>query len=186
MISIKHRVNNITTLKNINPEFGIEVDVRAYKKELVLSHEPYLKGESFINFLEFYNHKILILNIKETGIEDEVINLTKKFLNNSEFFLLDIEIPYLVNKNGENKEHLSCRYSEYESIESVYSLDQNANYVWIDTFNNLPNINIQTINFFKTKKTCLVSPSRWGRDGDLDGVLQEFRKFNYEPNYLLA
>ena len=70
-----------------------------------MAHEPFKNGDSFEEYLEHYNHKLLVLNIKESGIEDLVIKKTKNMLDNKPFFLLDIEIPYIVNQAGANKEN---------------------------------------------------------------------------------
>ena len=40
---------------------------------------PIKKGEKIENYLSNYNHGTLILNIKESGIEKDVIKIIKKF-----------------------------------------------------------------------------------------------------------
>ena len=61
---IAHRINTVEELVNVPFEFGIEVDLRDSKKGLILSHDPFKQGESFEDFLKYYGHKFIILNIK--------------------------------------------------------------------------------------------------------------------------
>ena len=185
MITILHRVNTIENLKNSDKNFGVELDLRCFNDNIILAHEPFKNGDSFEEYLEHYNHKLLVLNIKESGIEDLVIKKTKNMLDNKPFFLLDIETPYIVNQAGANKENISVRYSEYESFDNLLKFDDFFDWIWIDTFHNLPPIDDKIINFFNTKKTCLVSPKRWGRKNELDSYLIKFNEFNYSPDFVL-
>ena len=186
MITIKHRINTTNELLSIDSSFGIEIDIRCSNGNLVLSHDPYENGEDLESFLKLFNHKILVLNIKDSGIEDDVLEITKKYLVDKEFFLLDIEIPYLVSKKGIDKEHLSSRFSEYESFESLFNFRSLAEWVWIDTFSNLPYLNKEIVDFLRTKKTCLVSPERWGRKEDLSGYLNKMKDYDIEPDFLMS
>ena len=78
MILIQHRVNNITHLKRINKKFGIEIDVRTNNSKLILHHDPFKIGTDLDIFLKYYQHKFLIINIKEEGIELKVLNKLRK------------------------------------------------------------------------------------------------------------
>ena len=78
MIFIKHRVNKIRDLKKLNKEYGVEIDIRSNGKNLYLHHDPYKKGESFIKWLRYYNHNVIVLNVKEEGLEDQIIKKLKK------------------------------------------------------------------------------------------------------------
>ena len=78
---IVHRVNSINKLKKIPKTFGAEIDLRAYKSKIILNHEPFKSGDTLDDFLKNYNHGTLILNIKEDGIENEVINKTGLLLD---------------------------------------------------------------------------------------------------------
>ena len=69
MLFIKHRCNTISQLRDISKDYGLEIDLRSYKKDLILNHEPFEKGILFRDWLKFYNHKFLILNVKEEGLE---------------------------------------------------------------------------------------------------------------------
>ena len=75
---ILHRVNKINDLKKLDKKFGVEIDLRIYGGKIVLNHEPYQDGDSFDEYLSEYNHGTLVLNIKETGIEEEVLKKVRK------------------------------------------------------------------------------------------------------------
>ena len=90
---IIHRVNKIKDLKKIDRKFGVEIDLRVYKNKIILNHEPYCNGDSFDEYLSNYNHGTLVLNIKETGIEEDVLKKVRaKGIKN--YFLLDVELPF--------------------------------------------------------------------------------------------
>ena len=92
---IIHRVNSIKELKQTKLQYGTEIDIRACGSELILNHEPFLSGEKLEDYLDEYQHGTLILNIKEAGIEDDVLGLVRKRPQIKSFFLLDVEFPYL-------------------------------------------------------------------------------------------
>jgi len=80
---ILHRINNINELNKIPSRYGVEIDIRAYKDKLILNHEPLLKGDYFDDYLDNFKHNFIIVNIKEAGIEDEVIRkLNRKKIKN--------------------------------------------------------------------------------------------------------
>ena len=54
---IIHRVNKIKDLNKISENFGAEIDIRTSGSNLILSHDPFVKGDTLENYLENYNHK---------------------------------------------------------------------------------------------------------------------------------
>ena len=98
MIIVCHRINTIKQLKKIPYNYGVEVDVRDYNNNLILNHDPFKKGENFLNYLKYFKHKFIIINIKSEGIEKRVYKILKqkKIFN---FFLLDVTIPFIVKLN---------------------------------------------------------------------------------------
>ena len=54
MHRIMHRVNTIEQLVNTPVELGIEVDIRSYDKEIIIHHDPFIIGESFDKWLNFF------------------------------------------------------------------------------------------------------------------------------------
>tara|TARA_B110000503_G_C7054619_1_gene373868 strand:- start:26 stop:634 length:609 start_codon:yes stop_codon:yes gene_type:complete len=162
---IIHRVNTLNFLKRIPHKYGVEIDIRTYNKQLVLTHDNFKKGISLEKYLDNYNHSLLVANIKEAGIEDLVINeIKKRKIKN--FFLLDVEFPYIYRATRKNQKNIAIRYSEEESIETVKKYKNKLNYVWIDTFTKLP-INKNNVKILNSFHKCLVSPDRWNRPYDI-------------------
>ena len=75
---IIHKVNFIKNLHEIPMHYGCEIDIRTNGSELILNHDPLKKGDNLLNYLDEYKHGTLVLNIKESGIEDLVLNEVKK------------------------------------------------------------------------------------------------------------
>jgi len=181
---IAHRINSVKKLKKLPKKYGAEIDLRSNGSNIILNHDPHKKGEKLKNFLSYYNHGTLILNIKESGIENEVIKISKKF-KIRKFFLLDVEMPFICkNKKNINKS-LSVRYSEYESIDTVKKFINNVGWVWIDTFNKLP-INKANIKVLKKFKTCLVCPERWNRPQDISLYYKQMKLQKFFPNLVMT
>ena len=181
---IAHRINSVKKLKKLPKKYGAEIDLRSNGSNIILNHDPHKKGEKLKNFLSYYNHGTLILNIKESGIENEVIKISKKF-KIRKFFLLDVELPFICkNKKNVNKS-LSVRYSEYESIDTVKKFINNVGWVWIDTFNKLP-INKANIKVLKKFKTCLVCPERWNRPQDISLYYKQMKLEKFFPNLVMT
>ncbi len=181
---IAHRINKISTLKSIPKKYGVEIDLRANGSKIILNHEPKKNGDSFRNYIENYNHGTLVLNIKEAGIEKEVIKLVKKNKIKS-YFLLDVEMPYLYSVTRKKKFRIAVRFSEYENIDIAKFFVNKAEWVWIDTVTKIP-INKNNIQVLKKFKSCLVCPERWGRKKDIFKYKKIMNKFNFKPNAVMT
>ena len=44
MLIIKHRLNTIKKLEKLNYDYGAEIDIRSYNREIIISHDPFKKG----------------------------------------------------------------------------------------------------------------------------------------------
>lgn len=181
---IIHRINSIKKLKTIDKNYGIEIDVRAFGSDLVLSHDPYKKGDKFLDYVENYKHGTLIVNIKESGIEKDVskILLEKKIKN---YFFLDVEFPYLFNAINRDEKNCAIRFSEFESIYTVEKFIGILDWVWIDTVKNLSFDNY-SLNILKKFKTCLVCPERWGRPNEINSIKKNLMNKNFKPNCIMT
>ena len=116
-IPIIHRINTLDDLETIPFNYGVEIDIRYENNDLYLSHDPIndLSDKCrLVDFLSEFNHKFIVANIKDSGVETLVIETIKRKTEN--FFLLDFEIPFLFNKNENIKNFLSARYSNFEQI----------------------------------------------------------------------
>lgn len=161
---IAHRINTIKELKNIPKNYGIEVDVRDYKNNLILQHDPFINGESFEKYLQHYNHGTIIINIKSERIEYKVLDLIKKY-NIKKYFFLDSSFPMVHNLSANKEKNIALRFSEYEGIDTIINMKKKLNWIWVDCFSKLP-INKENYTLFKklNYKLCLVSPELQGQE----------------------
>ena len=172
-----HRVNERARLQIIPRHYGAEVDLRADGSTLVLHHDPGKGGEHFTDWLEAYEHGLLVLNIKEAGIESEVIHHVEA-RGVKHFFLLDVEFPYIYRATRLGERRIALRYSEDEAIETVLNYRGKADWVWIDTNTRLPldaSVTTQLAGF----RTCLVCPERWGRPQDIGTYRQQLAQLQF-------
>ena len=165
---ITHRINTIKELQEIPKEFGAEIDLRDYKGDLVLQHDPFLDGEKFEDFLKHYEHGTLILNIKSERIEHKVLELIEKY-KIKKYFFLDSSFPmiYLLS-HKHNEGNIAIRFSEFEQLDTIFSMAGKIKWVWVDCFTKLP-INYSIFKELKEKgfQLCLVSPELQGRPEDI-------------------
>ena len=162
---VAHRINTVEQLHRLPADWGAEIDLRADGRELILNHDPFKGGERFADFLAAYRHGLLVLNIKEAGIEDEVLRLVRA-RGITDAFLLDVEFPYLYRAARQGERAIAVRYSEDESIETVLKYKGRVDWVWIDTISRLP-LTPEIVAQLRGFKTCLVCPERWGRPQDI-------------------
>jgi hypothetical protein len=163
MIFCQHRINTIQELKKTPTHFGVEIDVNTFLNKLVLKHDPFGSGDLFKNFLKFYNHKFLIINVKTEGLEKKILNYLIKYKIKN-FFFLDSSFPYIFKLSKKLTKKFALRISDFESIETAYKMKNKVDWIWIDCFNNynisLTEIkNLQSLKF----KLCLVSPDLHNR-----------------------
>tara|TARA_B100000586_G_scaffold223507_1_gene170780 strand:- start:3571 stop:4170 length:600 start_codon:yes stop_codon:yes gene_type:complete len=182
---IIHRVNTIKKLRNISNNFGTEIDIRASSSKLILSHEPFVKGDSLQNYLSEYKNGTLILNIKESGIEQNVLKLIKKYKIKS-YFLLDVEFPYIFKTLDKKlNKNIAVRFSEYEPINLSNKLVNRVNWIWLDTYKKFP-LNYKNLKFIKKFKSCLVCPERWNRERDIKKYYLLMKKLKFMPNAIMT
>lgn len=156
MIIIKHRVNKINELKNTPKKYGVEIDLRSIKNKIILHHDPYLNGDKFTNWIKIFKHRFLVLNVKEEGLENKIINILKKN-KISNFFFHDQTFSTLL-KNM-NKTKVSIRYSEFEDLKNYDYLFKKIKWIWVDHFTKFPlKINLYKLLKKNNVKICIVSP----------------------------
>ena len=181
---IVHRINKIKELKKISNNYGVEIDIRTDGSKLILNHDPFKKGDKFIDYIENYKHNTLVLNIKEAGIENEVLNIVNSFSIKS-YFLLDVEMPYMYSATKKAKKNIAVRFSEYEDIAIAKKFKNKLNWIWIDTITKLP-INKKNLNIIKNFKSCLVCPERWKRKSDIANYKKKMNNLNFFPNAVMT
>jgi len=145
-------------LNNTFHKYGIEVDIRTNKSDLIINHDPFLEGIKFSDWLKHYKHKFLILNVKEDGLEESILELLRK-ANITKFFFLDQSFPSIIRISSLGYKNCAIRISEYESVETALRLKNRVSWLWIDTFTKLAltseeYLKLKSANF----KLCLCSP----------------------------
>jgi hypothetical protein len=161
MIVVKHRVNNVLDLKNLHSQFGVEVDLRSNNGVLVVSHDPIKNNHYhlFNNWIKSYRHNLLIINVKEDGLENMILETINKF-NIKNYFFLDQAMPTII-KEKNIQVRSSARISKFESIETIKLLGKKIKWLWIDYYNSKWINDLNEILELKRKynyKICLVSP----------------------------
>jgi hypothetical protein len=164
---VAHRINTLESLKIVPSHFGTEIDLRARGSELYLHHDAFCEkdADAFVDYLDAYRHGLLVLNIKEAGIETEVLRLVRE-RGIDRYFLLDVEFPYLYRASRLGERSIAVRYSEDESIETALTYKERVDWVWIDTNTRL-SLDATVKAQLAGLKTCLVCPERWGRPHDI-------------------
>jgi hypothetical protein len=159
MIFIVHRINTLKKLRNISPEYGVEIDVRSYQSNLTLNHEPFQKKILLNDYLKEFKHKFVIFNIKEEGIELKTLKILNKHQIKNYFFL-DVNIPTIIDLLKKNINiNLCLRLSRYEDIKNVDFFKKKVKWIWIDTFNDEISLSINNLKHLsKIFNLCLVSP----------------------------
>ena len=179
-----HRINNLSDLNNIPKKYGCEIDIRSRGSKLILNHDPYLSGDYLFDYLDNYMHGLLVLNIKEAGIENDVLKAVRERGIGS-YFLLDVEIPYLYNASRLGERAIAVRFSEDEPIEFVKNYSKLIDWVWIDTNTKLP-LDENNISEIILLKSCLVCPERWGRPQDIATYRHKMFEMGFEPNAVMT
>ena len=159
---ILHRVNTIEMLKKTPANLGVEIDIRSNGNVLYLHHDPFIKGELFQEWIKYFKHGTIILNVKEEGLEDPILKLMQKY-NIDDYFFLDQSFPFLRKTSKEGESRCAVRVSEYENIDTALSLKGMVDWVWVDCFTVFP---LTQKGFKKLKdagfKLCFVSPELQG------------------------
>lgn len=179
MIIIKHRVNTSKELKKLSINFGAEIDLRSNNKDIYLHHDPFKKGELFSNWIKYFKHKLLVLNVKEEGLEQKIVSILEKN-NIKNFFFHDQTFSSLLKNMHKTK--VSIRYSEFEDLKKIDKLFDSIKWVWLDNFSEIK-INRKFYSFLKKKKVkiCIVSPElvKKSRSKEIKKIKSYFKKNKY-------
>ncbi len=165
---IAHRRNTVDLLISTPTQYGVEVDIRSNDQHLIIHHDPMCGGEIFADWLQAYRHGTLILNVKEEGLEEDLLTLMSAH-GIEDFFFLDQSFPFLIKWAQRIEGRCAVRISEYESIETALSLAGKVNWVWVDCFSTLPIDSTQAQQLKDAGfRLCMVSPELQGRDAQIE------------------
>jgi hypothetical protein len=182
---VAHRLNKISDLTKLPKGVGVEIDVRANGRDLILNHEPFESGDKLDSYLAVCpKDALVVFNIKEAGIEDVVHKLALKH-GIKNYFLLDVEFPYIYRAARAGERRIAMRYSEDESMETVLKYRGLVDWVWIDTNTKLP-LDAATVKQLDGFKTCLVCPERWGRPQDIAKYRQTMKELGFAPTAVMT
>jgi len=142
---------------------GAEIDLRSHiNGEIYLAHDANQNGPLLKDWLKEFKHKTLVINVKEDGLEDIVIEILES-MGIIDYFFLDQPFPTLLKflRKG-----IPCavRISEYEVIPN--KLNEHIKRIWLASFTgdwgHLP----KAAEFADLigAELCLVSPELQGRD----------------------
>lgn len=168
MMIVSHRRNTAEQLRDTAHDLGVEVDIRSVGERLIIHHDAFVDGEDFETWLTAYRHRLLILNVKEEGLEDRLIALMHAH-GIEDYFFLDQSFPFLIRTAGRGESRCAVRVSEFESIDTAMTLAGKVRWIWVDCFTRFPldgaqAAQLQTAGF----KLCLVSPELQGRDAAVE------------------
>ncbi|MBF0239354.1 MAG: hypothetical protein HQM12_16760 [SAR324 cluster bacterium] len=173
MLYIAHRINTTKALKNTPFEYGVELDLRDRADRLIIYHDAFGDGEDFEEYIQNYNHRLLIANVKCEGLEQRVLDIlnTHQIQN---FFFLDLSFPALIKLVRQGEHRIAVRVSEFEPLEQALALKGKVDWVWVDCFTKFP-LEVPTYQQLKPHfKLCLVSPELQGHPLDR---IQEFKEY---------
>jgi hypothetical protein len=171
MITCLHRVNSLDLLQATPASLGVEVDIRSNGKDLYVSHDAFEDGINFELWLESFNHKFLIANVKEEGLEDKLRSLfSRKGIQNWAF--LDQTFPFLVKELRNGLTKTMVRISEFENSSISSAFDVKPEWIWLDSFTGrYPSSKILADLNSSGFKIMIVSPELQGRKPELE-ILQ--------------
>ena len=163
---IRHRINTLAELNQLDVLLGAELDIRSRNGNIILSHEPHRRGDLFKDYLSccVQSHRpgTLILNVKEDGLEEDILRLLSD-IGINKYFFLDLSIPTTVRLCFKNRiRNVAIRVSEYETIESALQFKGVADWVWLDSFSGKPPGTRLAKTLKRYFKICLVSPELEG------------------------
>lgn len=165
---IFHRCNSVSQLRATDSKYGVEIDIRSHGDRLIIHHDPFVTGESFDDWINAYRHRMLILNVKEEGLESRLIALMQT-RGITDYFFLDQSFPFLVKWSTAGEHRCAVRVSEFESIETALTLAGKVDWVWVDCFTHFP---LREKDATRLKEAgfrlCLVSPELQGRDPTIE------------------
>lgn len=162
MLIIEHRINWSIKLQNIPENHGVEIDLRSSNGEIILAHDPFAEGEKFVDWLKFYRNQFLVLNIKEEGLEENILEILRsRGIEN--YFFLDQSFPFLIKLIRKGNFKTAVRVSDFESVTTA--LATASEWCWLDSFGLSWDFLLESVPLLNSAeiKTCLVSPELHGR-----------------------
>jgi hypothetical protein len=135
----------------------------------VLEHEALQTDfTKFEEWLQYFDHEIIVLNLKEEGLENRILNILRKFRIENYFFL-DQSFPFMVKTLRSQEKRVAIRVSDLESSKTIYNLVKRniplPQWIWVDSFSgDWSHLSDLMVNRPADMKICLASPELHGRE----------------------
>lgn len=174
---IAHRINTLQELKNLDKNYGVELDLRDnLNGRIYIQHNPFEAGEDFEPYLSEYSRHhsgTMILNIKSERIELKILEMLKQYPV-KKYFFLDSSFPMIKLLTDQGEKNIALRFSELEGLDTIRNMAGKVNWAWVDCFTRLP-INKETYIELKELgyKLCMVSPELEGQPEKIE----EYRNY---------
>jgi hypothetical protein len=173
VLYFKHRVNDEAALAEVDPAWGVEIDLRSdvgAAGRLHLSHDPWKRGWSFEAWLRAFRARGIrgpaILNTKEDGLEQRALELCQA-AGVGDVLFLDTALPTLIGRVGRGEgERFFVRVSRDEPVEAVRAFRGKVRWAWVDCFDGVPLPAAEVARLVPDFRICLVSPELQGRPID--------------------
>jgi len=180
VIKIQHRINSVKQLMETPKEYGVEMDIHGFGNRLIVHHNALTDGVDLEHWLEAYQQRFVIFNIKEEGIEQRVCELAEKYAIN-DYMLLDLSFPALIKMVHRGERRIALRVSEYEHVSSALTLKGQVSWIWLDCFKGFP-ILVSEYKLLQDAgfKICLVSPELHhpSREGEITKMQQVINNYS--------
>ena len=167
----KHRINSKSALETVEPNYGVEIDLRTKSDALILAHDAFVQGEIFEDWLSAWRGQPLILNVKEDALEEKILEVLKQH-GVTDFFFLDQSYPSIRRVISMGITKVATRVSDYEDLATA--LKSGSDWVWLDSFSGSWEYLVETTKAIQIngQKSCLVSPElqRLDSGAELEGL----------------
>jgi hypothetical protein len=169
ILVFRHRVHEESELRSIQYSSliqGIECDIR-YRSGLPYLNHDIDKSTSGIALevaLKYLKGKHVILNIKETGAELDLVNLSLAY--GAIPLILDAPFPAIRHMYHSGfGSTIMWRISEYETLTDNVINEMPPTWIWLDSFERYWFDTPEKLpTYLKTCNVCLVSSELQGRD----------------------
>lgn len=180
---ICHRINKSSELENIPCRYGVELDLRDdLNGRIYIEHNPFAKGEDFEEYLKRYKHGLMIFNIKSERIEEEVLQLVNKY-GVKTYFFLDSSFPMIYSLSSSGIADFALRFSEFEGLDTLISMQGKVRWVWVDCFTKMP---LDKETYLRIKNMgyniCIVSPELQAQPEKLEEYAAQLKSDGIVPD----
>ncbi len=159
---------------------GVEIDLRMYKGEIIVSHDHINKDDQILRFADVlaltkcFTEKVWALNIKEDGLSLELKKLLSTY-SDLNYFCFDMSFPESV-KFKKNRIDSAARLSDLE-LENSF-LSESAKVFIVDAFFDYP-IFSQSFD----RPAFVISPELHGHQQKTEELIDRYSA-NFSEVYL--